>query len=323
MCEHFGPPEELVMRDVPSPQPGKGEIRIRIMAASVNFPDSLIIRNLYQAKPPLPFSPGSEAAGIVEAVGEGVTGFKIGDRVAAMTTWGAFAEEVVVPASHCVPVPASMPFDIASSFTLVYGTAIHALKQRGRLQPGETLLVLGAGGGVGLAAVEVGKRMGARVIAAASSEEKLTLAKAHGADEFVNYADVDLKATIKELTGGKGVDVICDPVGGALAEPAFRSIGWDGRYLVIGFAAGDIPSIPLNLALVKGAAIVGVFWGSFLVREPALHLANVAELYEWYEEGALRPSISKRFSFGESAAAIRWIMDRKALGKVVVEMASA
>jgi NADPH2:quinone reductase len=320
MCEAHGLPETLVLRDVPTPQPGPGEVRLGVKAASVNFPDSLIIRDLYQTKPPLPFSPGSEAAGVIEAVGEGVTAMRIGDRVAAMTTWGAFAEQVVVDASRCFAIPDAMPFDAASGFTMVYGTAIHALKQRGRLQPGETLLVLGAAGGVGLAAVEIGKQMGARVIAAASGPDKLALARAHGADEGIDYAQGDLKAALRELTGGRGVDVVFDPVGGALADPAFRAMAWDGRYLVIGFAAGDIPAIPLNLPLVKGAAIIGVFWGAFVRKEQAANAANVAILYDWYVQGRLRPEISKRFPLADAAAAIRWVMDRKALGKVVVEM---
>lgn len=319
LCEAHGPPETLVLRDVPTPQPGPGEVRLRVKAASVNFPDSLIIQNLYQTKPPLPFSPGSEAAGVVDAVGEGVA-LRVGDRVAAMTTWGAFAEDVVVHASRCFVLPDAMPFDVASGFTMVYGTALHALAQRGRLQPGETLLVLGAAGGVGLAAVEIGKRMGARVIAAASSPEKLALARAHGADDLIDYAATDLKSALRELTSGRGVDVVFDPVGGALADPAFRAMAWDGRYLVVGFAAGDIPALPLNLPLVKGAAIIGVFWGAFLTKEPEANAANIARLYEWYAQGALRPEISHRFPLEDAAAAIRWVMDRKAMGKVVVEM---
>lgn len=320
MCEAHGLPETLVMRDRPSPQPAPGTIRMRVKAASVNFPDSLIIRDLYQTKPPLPFSPGSEAAGIVDAVGEGVTQFRPGDRIAAMTTWGAFAEEVMVDAGRCFAIPDDMPFDVASGFTMVYGTALHALRQRGRLQPGETLLVLGAAGGVGLAAIEVGKQMGARVIAAASSAEKLALAQAHGADVLIDYGQDDLKSALRTVTDGRGVDVIFDPVGGALADPAFRAMAWDGRYLVIGFAAGDIPALPLNLPLVKGAAIIGVFWGAFLTREPAANADNVATLYDWYRAGHLRPEISHRFVLDEAAAAIRWVMDRKAMGKVVVEI---
>lgn len=319
MCEAHGLPETLVLRDVPTPQPGPGEVRLRVKAASVNFPDSLIIQNLYQTKPPLPFSPGSEAAGVVDAVGEGVA-LRVGDRIAAMTTWGAFAEDVVVQASRCFVLPDAMPFDVASGFTMVYGTALHALAQRGRLQPGETLLVLGAAGGVGLAAVETAKAMGARVIAAASSPEKLALARAHGADDLIDYAATDLKSALRELTNGRGVDVVFDPVGGALADPAFRAMAWNGRYLVVGFAAGDIPALPLNLPLVKGAAVIGVFWGAFLTKEPEANAANIAQLYDWYKEGVLRPEISHRFPLEDAAAAIRWVMDRKAMGKVVVEM---
>ncbi|WP_188062629.1 NADPH:quinone oxidoreductase family protein [Sphingobium sp. KCTC 72723] len=319
MCEAHGLPETLMLRDMPIPQPGPGEVRVRVKTASVNFPDSLIIQNLYQTKPPLPFSPGSEAAGVVDAVGEGVA-LRVGDRVAAMTTWGAFADAVVVQASRCFILPDAMPFDVASGFTMVYGTAIHALAQRGRLQPGETLLVLGAAGGVGLAAVETAKAMGARVIAAASSQDKLALARAHGADDLIDYAATDLKTALKALTGGRGVDMVFDPVGGALADPAFRAMAWDGRYLVIGFAGGDIPAIPLNLPLVKGAAIIGVFWGAFLTKEPEMNAANIARLYDWYAQGALRPEISHRFPLEDAATAIRWVMDGKAMGKVVVEM---
>ena len=320
MCQAHGLPETLVLRDMPTPQPEPGAVRVRVKAASVNFPDSLIIQNLYQTRPPLPFSPGSEAAGVVDAVGEGVSSLRVGDRVAAMTTWGAFAEAVAVQASRCFAIPDAMPFDVASGFTMVYGTALHALAQRGRLQPGETLLVLGAAGGVGLAAVEIGKRMGARVIAAASSPDKLALARVHGADDLIDYAATDLKGALKALTGGRGVDVVFDPVGGALADPAFRAMAWDGRYLVIGFAGGDIPAIPLTLPLIKGAAIIGVFWGAFLTKEPEANIANIARLYDWYAQGALRPEISHRFPLEDAAAAIRWVMDRKAMGKVVVEM---
>jgi len=308
------------MRTLPAPQSGPGEVRIRVSAASVNFPDALIIQNLYQTKPPLPFSPGSEAAGIVDAVGEGVEDFRIGDRVAAMTTWGAFAEQVVVPAARVLPLPQTMSFDVASGFTVVYGTAIHAFAQRAALREGETVLVLGAAGGVGLAAVEVARAMGARVIAAASSDEKLALARRHGAEETIDYAREDLRAGIRRITGDRGIDIVFDPVGGALAEPAFRSIGRNGRYLVVGFAAGDIPAIPLNLPLVKAAAIVGVFWGAFVVAEPEAHRRNAERLYDWHARGLLAPEISRVFPFEETPAAIRWVMERKALGKVVVRM---
>ncbi|PNP98161.1 NADPH:quinone oxidoreductase family protein [Sphingobium sp. SA916] len=322
LCEHHGPPEELHFADVPVPEPKAGEVRFRVKAASVNFPDALMIQNLYQRQPPLPFIPGSEAAGIIDALGEGVSGLRIGDRIATIPFEGAFAEFAIAPAFRTAVIPEGMGFDVAAGFTMVYATALHGLRQRGRLQPGETLLVLGAAGGVGLAAVEVGKRMGAHVIAAASTEEKLALARAHGADETVNYAQDDLKQAVKALTGERGVDVIFDPVGGALAEPAFRTMGWDGRYLVVGFAAGTIPAIPLNLPLVKTAAIIGVTWGVHSRVEPDIHAENMAQLYRWYEEGGLRPEVSKRFSFEESREAIRWMMDRKVQGKIVIELAS-
>lgn len=320
MCEAFGPPEDLVVRDVAAGEPGPGQILIRVKAAGVNFPDGLIIRNLYQMKPPLPFAPGSEAAGLVEAVGPGVTAFRPGDRVSAMTTWGAFAEEVVADAGRCTPIPEGMSFEEAAGFTMVYGTSLHAFAQRGALQAAETVLVLGAAGGVGLAAVEIARAMGAQVIAAASTQEKIDLAIAHGAQHGINYATESLKDRVKALTGGRGVDVIYDPVGGDLAEPAFRTIAPGGRYLVVGFAAGDIPAIPLNLPLVKSAAIVGVFWGAFMMAHPDENARNMEQLHRWYAHGALKPEISRRFPFDQGAAAIRWVMDRKALGKVVLTM---
>jgi NADPH2:quinone reductase len=321
MCESFGPPEELVAREVAVPRPGQGEVLIRVHAAGVNFPDSLIIQDKYQIKAALPFAPGGELSGLVEAVGSGVTRFRPGDRVAALTHWGGFAEYALASEERMTQVPDSMDFETASAFTLVYGTAHHALGQRGALQPGETVLVLGASGGVGLAGIEVAKAMGARVIAGASSARKLAVAKAHGADILVNYAEQDLKAAVKEITGSKGVDVVYDPVGDKLADPAFRTIGWGGRYLVIGFAGGQIPSLPLNLPLVKGAAIVGVFWGDFVAREPAAHQANMAELYAMHARGKLKPLISARFPIAEGGAAIRMLMDRKVTGKVIVTAA--
>lgn len=322
LCEHFGPPEDLAVREVPVPQPAAGEVLIRIHAAGLNFPDSLIIHDKYQIKAPLPFAPGGELAGTVAAVGESVARFKAGDRVAALTHWGGFAEYVAAREETVTPVPATMDLDTAAAFSLVYGTAHHALKQRAALQAGETLLILGASGGVGLAAVEVAKALGARVIAGASTGEKLAIAQAHGADELVNYADQDLKAVVKALTGGKGVDVVYDPVGDKLADPAFRTIGWNGRYLIIGFAGGQIPAIPFNLPLVKGAAIVGVFWGDFVAREPALHHANMAELYAMHAAGKLKPLISSRFPIARGGEAIRMIMDRKVTGKVIVTAAA-
>jgi NADPH2:quinone reductase len=317
-CIEHGPPEKLVIRDVPTPEPGKGEVRIRMKAAGVNFPDALIIQNLYQFKPSLPFSPGGEAAGIVEAVGEGVTRFSPGDRVIAMIGHGAFQEAFLADQSRVLPMDEDMPFDIAAGFTMTYGTSHHALKQRARLQPGETLLVLGAAGGVGLAAVELGKLMGATVIAAASSDEKLQLCKEMGADLTINYETEDLKERVKALTGGRGVDVIYDPVGDRFAEPAFRSIAWNGRYLVVGFAGGQIPKLPLNLPLIKGASIVGVFWGAFTAHEPAVHAENMREILGWFREGRLKPHISARLPLERGAEAIRLLMDRKAKGKVIL-----
>ena len=318
LCVEHGPPEKLVVRDIPLPEPGKGQVRVRVHAAGVNFPDTLIIQNLYQFKPALPFSPGGEAAGVIDAVGEGITDLVIGDRVVAMTGNGCYAEQVIANRAQIVLIPGDMPYDVASGFTMTYGTSHHALKQRARLQPGETLLVLGAAGGVGLTAVELGKVMGARVIAAASTDEKLALCREYGADEVINYTTENLKDRVKELTGGKGADVIYDPIGDRYAEPAFRSIAWNGRYLVVGFAAGAIPSLPLNLALIKGASIVGVFWGAFTQAEAALHRENMNELLGWYNEGRIKPHVSKHFSLDEGPAAIRWMMDRKATGKVVL-----
>ncbi len=318
VCVEHGPPEALKVQDMPMPVPGPGQVRIKVEAAGVNFPDTLIIQNLYQFKPSLPFVPGGEAAGTIDALGEGMTGFSLGDRVVAMTGHGCFAEYLIANRGQVVPVPADMPADVAAGFTMTYGTSHHALKQRARLQPGETLLVLGAAGGVGLSAVELGVLMGARVIAAASTDEKLELARQYGAEAGINYTTEDLKERVKALTGGKGADVIYDPVGDRLAEPAFRSIAWNGRYLVVGFAGGAIPSLPLNLPLIKGASIVGVFWGAFTQAEAPLHRENMAELLAWYREGRLKPLVSRHFSLEEGPQAIRWMMDRKATGKVIL-----
>ena len=318
VCVEHGMPEALVYQDVPTPVPGPGQVRIKVEAAGVNFPDALIIQNLYQSKPPLPFSPGGEAAGVIDAVGEGVTDLAVGDRAVAMIGHGCFAEYVVAKRAQVVPIPAAMPSDVAAGFIMTYGTSHHALKQRAKLQPGETMLVLGAAGGVGLTAVELGKVMGAKVIAAASTDEKLALCRDYGADETINYTDASLKDEIKRLTGGKGVDVVYDPVGDRFAEPAFRGMGWNGRYLIVGFAGGNIPSLPLNLPLIKGASLVGVFWGAFTQFEPAVHRANMAELLDWYAKGTIKPHVSKHFPLSEGAAAIRWMMDRKATGKVVL-----
>jgi NADPH2:quinone reductase len=315
LAEQHGEPETLVYRDVEIGEPGPGELRIRMEAAGLNFPDALIIRNLYQMKPPLPFSPGAELAGTVTAVGPDVDGFKPGDRVAALTNWGAFSEEVIASATQTTHVPDTMDARTAAAFTLAYGTSHHALKQRAQLKAGETLLVLGAAGGVGLSAVEIGKAMGARVIAAASTPEKLEIAREHGADVLFDYSTEDLRGGLKALGP---VDVVYDPVGDRFSEPAFRTLRWGGRHLVIGFTGGTIPAIPLNLPLVKGASIVGVFWGDFVARDNALHQANMTELYEMHAEGKLKPLVSKSFPLAQGGDAIRWMMDRKALGKVIV-----
>ena len=318
LCTQHGDPELLEVREVASPEPGAGQLRVDIHAAGVNFPDSLIIRNLYQFKPPLPFSPGGEIAGVVSAIGEGVKGFQLGDSVMALCGHGGFAQQAVVEAAKAVKIPPGVSMEMAASFTMVYATSYHGLVDRAQLKAGETLLVLGAAGGVGLSAVEIGKALGARVIAAASSDAKLEVCRAHGADDCINYSCEDLRERIKALTAGKGVDVVYDPVGGHLAEPAFRSIAWRGRFLVIGFALGDIPAIPLNLALLKGASIVGVFWGAFVAKEPAAFQADMAQLLAWVREGKLKPRISARYSLEDAPKAIRALMDRSAVGKLVV-----
>ena len=318
VCKQFGPPESLVVEELASPSPGPGEVVVAVKAASVNFPDVLIIQNKYQFKPPLPFSPGSELAGVVKEVGAEVRDFRPGDRVMAFTTYGAFAEEVKTEATRLIPLPKPMDFITGAAFLLTYGTSDHALRDRGALQPGETLLVLGAAGGVGLAAIEIGKALGARVVACASSEEKLAVCRSHGADATINYAGEDLRERIKALTDGRGVDVVYDAVGGAYSEPAFRALAWRGRHLVVGFAAGEIPRLPLNLPLLKGAALVGVFWGDFARREPRAFAQSIAQLGRWYAEGKLRPHISQTLPLEEAARAIRLLASRQAKGKVVV-----
>ena len=318
LCKQFGPPESLVYEDVPSPVAGAGEVVVTMKAASVNFPDVLIIQNKYQMKPPLPFSPGSELAGVVKEVGEGVTAFKPGDRVIAFTGYGAFAEEVKTEAKRLVPLPAGMDFAAGAAFILTYGTSDHALVDRGQLKAGDTLLVLGAAGGVGIAAIEIGKALGARVIACASSDDKLAVCREHGADEGINYATDDLRERIKALTGGRGVDVVYDPVGGPYTEPALRSTAWRGRLLVVGFAAGDIPKIPLNLTLLKGCSIVGVFWGEFARREPDVFASRVRQLAAWYAEGKLRPHVSATLPLERAAEALTLMASRRVKGKVVL-----
>ena len=322
LCKEYGPAETLVIEDVPSPEVKGRGVKVRVKAAGLNFPDTLIIENKYQLKPSLPFSPGGEMAGEVIEVGDKVTRFKVGDRVAGLTGYGAFAEEVIVPEQNLLPVPDGMSDEKAAAFTMVYGTSYYALKQRGNLQPGETLLVLGASGGVGLATVELGKAMGGKVIAAASSAEKLAVAKEAGADELINYTEEPLKDAVKKLTHSKGVDVIYDPVGGDFTEQALRAMGWNGRHLIIGFAAGDIPKIPANLTLLKGCSVVGVFWGSFTQREPEASAQNMMELMKLYAEGKIDPKISAVYDFEDYAEALGALTGRKATGKVVLKVGS-
>jgi NADPH2:quinone reductase len=320
VCKAWGPPDSLSVEVLPEPQPNAGEVLVDIMAAGVNFPDVLIIQNKYQFRPELPFTPGNELAGLVRAVGERVEGFKFGDRVFGFVPQGAFAEQLVVPANALFKMNETMDFDGAAAFTLTYGTSYHALVDRAQLKAGETLLVLGAAGGVGLAAVEIGKAIGARVIAAASTDEKLAICRAHGADDVINYSSEDLRAGIKRTTGGQGPDVIYDPVGGDYTEAAFRSIGWRGRYLVIGFANGEIPKLPLNLPLLKGASVVGVFYGAWTARDPAVSAANFEEILALFSAGKIRPLIGREYPLTDYAAAMRCLMNREAIGKVVVKV---
>jgi NADPH2:quinone reductase len=322
LCKEFGTPESLVIEEIEPLKPGKGQVVISVKACGVNFPDTLIIEGKYQSKPPFPFTPGSEVAGIVKEVGEGVDSVKVGNRVIAFTSLGGFAQEVVTEAARLILMPRSMDFATASAFAMTYGTSYHALKDRAQLKPGETLLVLGAAGGVGLAAVEIGKVMGAHVIAAASTDEKLEICKQHGADEVINYATENLKDRIKQLTGGKGVDVAFDPVGGGYSELVLRSMAWGGRFLVIGFAAGDIPRIPLNLPLLKVYSIVGVFWGAFTERDPRHNQENLQELLTWFTEGKLKPHISATYPLEQVAEALNDIINRKVKGKVVLVVAA-
>ena len=310
--------EALQWEELPTPDPQAGQVRVAIRAASLNFPDLLIVQDKYQMKPPLPFVPGSEYAGTVDAVGAGVKHLKVGDAVAAFGGTGGFATHAVVDAALVMPLPPGFAFDDAAAFILTYATTHHALVDRGQLKAGETLLVLGAAGGVGTAAIQIGKVLGARVVAASSSDEKGELCRSIGADETINYATGNIRDRLKELTGGKGPDVVYDPVGGDLAEPVFRSIGWRGRYLVIGFAQGAIPALPLNLALLKGASIVGVFWGEFARREPKANAAALAELARWYAEGKVKPVIDRRMPMRELPAAYERMGSRTVRGKLVM-----
>ncbi|MCE8009086.1 NADPH:quinone oxidoreductase family protein [Aestuariivita sp.] len=325
LSKEVGGPDTLVLEDLPDPDPGKKQVRIRVHAAGVNFPDTLIIRDMYQMKPPRPFAPGGEVAGVIDAVGEGVEGLAIGDRVLGMSGFGGFATHLVIEAAKVIKIPDAMPYDEAACFVLTYGTSYHALKDRAEIKAGESLLILGAAGGVGAAAIELGKALGARVIAAVSSEDKAQFCRDLGADETIVYSrDMSDRAVrkafsdrIKALSGGEGVDVVYDAVGGDYAEPALRALAWKGRFLVVGFPAG-IPKIPLNLTLLKGCQIVGVFWGAHTLREPSGHAANMADLFGFYGEVRIKPRISASYPLAEAGAALQLLQDRKVLGKVVV-----
>jgi NADPH2:quinone reductase len=318
VCTAWGPPDSLVLQELADPRPGPGEAVVEVMAAGVNFPDVLTVQGKYQVRPALPFTPGNEFAGVVRAVGDDVSSVQIGDRVIGFTRTGAFAQQALAPVGSLMPMPANMDFETAAAITLTYGTSHHAVVDRGALQPGETMLVLGAAGGVGLAAIEIGKALGARVIAAASSDEKLAVCRAHGADEVINYTSTDLREAIRAATGGKGPDVIYDPVGGPYSEPALRSIAWRGRHLVVGFAAGEIPKLPWNLMLLKGASVVGVFWGDFVRKEPQANLAAMRQMLQWMDEGKLRPLVSGRYRLDQAAQALNDMAARKVTGKVVI-----
>ena len=318
LCENPVGVDALTWKELPTPQPGAGEVLLEIQAASLNFPDLLIVQNKYQMKPPLPFVPGSEYAGVVRAVGEGVKGLQVGQAVACLSGTGGFGTHTLAPAKLCMPLPAGFPAVDAAAFIMTYATSHHALIDRGQLKAGETVLVLGAAGGVGTAAIQIAKAAGAKVIAAASTDEKCALCKAQGADATINYSSENLRDAIKALTDGKGPDVIYDPVGGDLAEPAFRSIAWRGRYLVIGFAGGPIPALPLNLPLLKGASLVGVFWGDFARREPQANAAMMGELAQWYAQGKIKPVIDCTMPMSELKAAYARMGSRAVMGKLVM-----
>ncbi|MBL4605758.1 MAG: NADPH:quinone oxidoreductase family protein [Flavobacteriaceae bacterium] len=320
VCNKFGLPSSLSYQEVDNPSPKKGESLISVKACSVNFPDTIIIQGKYQYRPEFPFSPGSDIAGIVESVGEGVKGFQVGDEIVGFIPYGGFAEKAIAPARDCFPKPKGMSMVNASAFLLAYGTSYYALKDRAKLQKGETVLVLGASGGVGITAVELSKLMGAKVIAAASSKEKLALCKEFGADEVINYTEENLKERTKELTNGKGVDVIYDPVGGDFSEQAFRAIAWKGRHLVVGFANGEIPKIPLNLPLLKGADIRGVFWGAFAQKEPQKSMMNIQQLLTWFAKGDVKPYINATYSLQKTPQALEDMMNRKVKGKIVIDL---
>jgi NADPH:quinone reductase len=318
VCKAWGPPESLIIEDRPALEAGAGQVVVRVKAASVKFSDTLLIQNKYQTQPELPFIPGGEVTGVITSIGSGVEGWKIGDRVNAQTTYGGYAEEVVAEAERLTAIPDSIEFAAATGLSSTYGTAYYALVDRGRLRAGETLLVLGAAGGVGLAAVEVGKVLGAKVIACASSADKLAVCRAKGADETINYVGEDMRARVKAITKGNGVDVIVDPVGGPYSEAALRDMAWGGRHLVIGFTAGDIPKIPLNLPLIKGCEIVGVWIGAFAKREPAKHRANAQAVWQWMAQGKIKPYISATYPLERAVDALNALTERKVAGKVVL-----
>jgi NADPH:quinone reductase len=320
LCTHHGLPEELRFAEIPDPHPATGEVVIAAHACAVNFPDVLIIQDKYQFKPELPFSPGGEVAGYISAVGEGVSHLAVGQRVLALCGWGGFAEKVKVKADRVFPIPDELGFTAAASTLYTFGTAYHGLKDRANIQPGETLLVLGASGGVGLAAVELGKLMGARVIAAASASDKLEICSKKGADFLINYEEEDLKDKIKTLTEGKGVDVVMDVVGGKYAEPALRGMAWNGRYLVVGFASGDIPKLPFNLALLKGCSVMGVFWGRFSTEEPKKNFQNISELVQLLLSGQIQQHIYKTYHLAQAPQALRDMLDRKVVGKAMIQI---
>jgi len=320
VCKEYGPPESLVIEEHDDPVPGERQILVDVAAAGINFPDVLIIAGQYQVKTPTPFVPGNEAAGVVSAVGPGVTQFAVGDKAIINTIGGAFAEKCVADVHACAPLPDDLSFEQGAGFSVTYGTSYHALKQSANLQPGETVLVLGAAGGVGITAVEIAKAMGARVIAAASSAEKLAFAVSAGADETINYSEVPLKETVKELTGGKGADVVYDPVGGELADQAFRATAWHGRYLVIGFASGEIPKFPANIALLKEASIIGIWWGTWAAKNPKLQIQNMMELAKLVAEGVVTPRVTESYALDDYADAFKAITERRARGKVTLRM---
>lgn len=323
LCKAYGPPESLVIEDIADPQCGPRQVRIGIHAVGINFPDCLMIEGKYQFKPEFPFSPGGELSGEILEVGAEVEGWSVGDRVMAGGGHGGLAEQIVLDARRLRPIPDGMDMTTAAAWSTTYGTSYHALKQRADLQPGETLLVLGAAGGVGLAAVELGKAMGARVLAAASTDAKRQAALDAGADEVIDYSDGNLKDKVKALTDGKGADVIYDPVGGDFFDQCMRSINWKGRVLVVGFVGGDIPKVPINLILLKGCQVVGVFYGSFTEREPDANAQNWRELGEMFAQGRIAPRVNRTYSLAESGEALRCLMEREAIGKVVVRVREA